>query len=335
MKRKTILSSVLLCISCISIFYSCKQRDDYPTFDDKVEETAPVDPIPDDKQLEAVTKTIMERTDLIKTFLVDSSVTIGTGLVRTHLRYVNKLDQRVSLQLLKVDLSSKDIFPAIMSAFDDYFYVSQPIGDMAKYNEPRSGGEILAAINAASSSAVSYIKNGRQINVSTSNIKTKEKTRPFFAIRKDGSPYIGNCVDTTKFTFEPYDLNQFNGLVSGTNWVRYRGYSVLTTSEVVQAVTAIGLSLDKKTMYALVVDGGDTNFSVGIGLNDVAALMGALDAYDAFVLNSGATSVMVQKTLTADPFNPIIWNPVSKPLTAGGSGSISGIGFVKRSSIKN
>ena len=330
MKRKTIFSFAILCIFCMGIANSCKQRDDYPSFDDKVVENPITDTIPNDKQMEAVTKTIMERTDLIKTFLVDSSVNVTDGLIRTHIRYLNKLDQRVSLQLLTVDLSSKAVFPLIMSAFDDYLYVSQPIGDMAKYNEPRAGGEILSAINGALSTTYSYIKNGRQINISTSNIKTKEKTRPFFAIRKDGSPYIGNCADTTKFAFEPYDLNQFSGLVSGTNWVRYRGYNVLTTAAIVQAITAIGLSADSKTMYALVVDGGDTNFSVGISLNDISALMGALDSYDAFVLNSGTTSVMVQKTITNDQFNPVVWNTVSKPLTAGGSASISGIGFVKR-----
>ncbi|WP_313411127.1 phosphodiester glycosidase family protein [Sphingobacterium multivorum] len=330
MKRKTILRNVLLYITCISMLYSCKQRDDYPSFDDKEIVTPPTDIIPEDKEIEPVTKQLMAQTDLIKTFLVDSSVTLTNGLVRTHIRYQNKLDQRVSLQLLTVDLSSKAVFPSIMSAFDDYLYVSQPIGDMAKYCEPRAGGEILAATNAALSSTYSYIKNGRQINVSTSNIKTKEKTRPFFAIHKDGTPYIGNCADTTKFAFEPYDLNQFSGLVSGTNWVRYRGYNVLTTAAIVQAITAIGLSTDKKTMYALVVDGGDTNFSVGISLNDVAVLMGALGSYDAFVLNGGSTSVMVQKTNTGNQFNPVVWNTVSKPLTAGGSASISGIAFVKR-----
>jgi len=329
MKRKTCLNPVILCLACVSILYSCKQRDDYPSFDDKVIETTPTDSIPDDKEIEPVTKIIMDRTDLIKKFQVDSSVTLATGLVRTHIRYLNKLDQPVSVQLLKAELSTHTVFPTVMSAFDDYLYVSQPIGDMAKYNEQRAGGEILAAINGALSSTYSYIKNGRQINVSTSNIKTKEKTRPFFAIRKDGTTYIGNCVDTTKFAFEPYDLNQFSGLVSGTNWIRYRGYTVLSTVAVVQAITAIGLSADRKTMYALVVDGGDINFSVGISLNDAAALMGALDSYDAFVLNSGITSVMVQKTFPADNLNPVIWNTVSKPLTPGGAASISGIGFCK------
>lgn len=320
----------MLCLASISILYSCKQRDDYPSFDDEVIETTPTDSIPDDKEMEPVTKTIMDRTDLIKKFQVDSSVTLTTGLVRTHIRYLNKLDQPVSVQLLKADLSTNAVFPTIMSAFDDYLYVSQPIGDMAKYNEKRSGGEILAAINGALSAAYSYIKNGRQINVSTTNIKTKEKTRPFFAIRKDGTAYIGNCVDTTKFAFEPYDLNQFGGLVSGTDWVRYRGHSVISTSEIVQATTAIGLSSNKKTLYALVVDGGNVNFSVGMANNDVATLMAALDVYDGFVLNSGATSVMVQKTFTTDNLNPIVWNTVTKPLTIGGAASISGIGFVRR-----
>ncbi len=71
-------------------------------------------------------------------------------------------------------------------------------------------------------------------------------------------------------------------------------------------------------------------FSVGISLNDVTALMGALGSYNAFVLNSGTTSVMVQETITTDQINPVVWNTVSQPLTTGGSASISGIGFVKR-----
>jgi len=144
------------------------------------------------------------------------------------------------------------------------------------------------------------------------------------------SPYIGNCTDTTKFTFEPYDLNQFGGLLSGTNWVSYRGYNVLTTAAVVQAVTANGLSADNKTSMPWLLTVATPTFSVGISLNDVTALMGALGSYNAFVLNSGTTSVMVQETITTDQINPVVWNTVSQPLTTGGSASISGIGFVKR-----
>ena len=58
----------------------------YPSFDDKAIETTP-DSIPDDKEMEPVTKIIMNRTDLNKKFQVDSSVTLATGLVRTHIRY--------------------------------------------------------------------------------------------------------------------------------------------------------------------------------------------------------------------------------------------------------
>ncbi|MEI2270766.1 phosphodiester glycosidase family protein [Sphingobacterium sp. ML3W] len=318
---KMSLMFVLFLIS----FVSCKKRDDYPKFDDKKEELVPEDVIPPDNKIEQITQRIIDQADVVKVFQMDSTIQLADGLTRTHIRFLNKLNQPTSIQILEIDLNKK-IVPYVMSSFDDHLYVAQPISDMAKYNEVSSGGEVLAAINGASATTFSYIKNGRKINISTTS--GKQKTQPFFAVQFDGKPYIGNCFDTVQFEFEPYDVNRFKGLISGTEWLQYRGAVIKSTSAVVQANTALGLSSNKSTLYAVVVDGINSSFSVGITFNDLAWVMKAIGAYDAFVVNSGGTSVMTQRKLSQDPNGQTVWDVVNKP-PLNMVNTINGIGFVK------
>lgn len=306
-------------------FISCKKRDDYPKFNERKEETVSDDIIPPDSKIEKITQKIINQTDLIRAFQMDSTISLADGLERTHIRFLNKLNQPTSIQVLEIDLKKK-IMPYVMSSFDDNLYVAQPISDMAKYNEASSGGEVLAAINGATASTYSYIKNGRKINISTTS--GKEKTRPFFAVQFDGASFIGNCFDTVQFNFERYDINKFKGLISGTSWLQYRGAVIVSTSAVVQANTALGLSSDRSILYAVVVDGSNGNFSVGMTFNDLARVMKAIGSYDAFVVNSGNASVMTQKKLSVGAMEERVWNIVNKP-SANMVGSLNGIGFVK------
>ncbi|MCS4224933.1 phosphodiester glycosidase family protein [Sphingobacterium sp. BIGb0165] len=318
---KISLMFVLFLIS----FVSCKKRDDYPKFDDKKEGLVPEDVIPPDDKIEKITQKIMNQADVVGVFQMDSTVSLADGLERTHIRFLNKLNQPTSIQILEIDLKKK-IVPYVMSSFDDHLYVAQPVSDMAKYNEVSSGGEILAAINGATTATYSYIKNGRKINISTTS--GKEKTRPFFAVQSDGVAYIGNCFDTLQFNFEPYDINKFKGLISGTGWLQYRGSVIVSTSAVVQANTALGLSSDRSTLYAVVVDGANSSFSVGVTFNDLARIMKAIGSYDAFVVNSGGASVMAQRQLSAGSVGLASWNIVNKPPVSM-IGSLNGVGFVK------
>lgn len=306
-------------------FVSCKKRDDYPKFNEKKEEIVPDDIIPPDNKIEKITEKIINQADVVGRFQMDSTVNLADGLERTHIRFLNKLNQPTSIQILEVDLKKK-IVPYVMSSFDDNLYVAQPIPDMAKYNAASSGGELLAAINGATASTYSYIKNGRKINISTTS--GKEKTRPFFAVQFDGASFIGNCFDTVQFKFEPYDINKFKGLISGTSWLQYRGAVIVSTSAVVQANTALGLSSDKSTLYAVVVDGANGNFSVGMTFNDLARVMKVIGSYDAFVVNSGNASVMTQSQFSVGSSGQAVWNIVNRPPVSM-VGSLNGVGFVK------
>jgi len=315
-------------ISTILLFIGCKQRDDYPTFEKKEPMVIEPDIIPPDNEIGPLVKKIMDNSDVISTFKLDSTVSLAEGIKRTHVRYVNKLDQYVSMQILEVDLSASNIAVAALSPFDDYLFTVQSMSDMAKYNEGRSGGRIVAAVNgdvvASSAPAGSFIFKSRQLKTSTTTATSN--LRAFLGVKKNGSVFIGNRP-TSSSEFEPYDLNELTSLVSGGTWLLYRGSRVLSESTVVQANTAIGLNAQKSRLYAVVVDGGTNAFSIGITYNDLSDLMVAIGSSDAFVTNGGTSSVMVQRVQNSLS-DPPSWMVVNKPSTPIGGPSANGIGFL-------
>ena len=314
-------------VSVLALF-SCKQRDDYPNFGPLEETIVDKDTIPVDKTIEAITQKVIDATDVIKTFQMDSTTVLSAGVNRTHVRFKNRLDQAMSMQILEVDLTKSNVSIQALSPFDDYLYTAQVIGDMAKYNEPRSGGQIVAAINGdlitGGAPTGSFIKSGRQLKVATT--LPKADTRPFIAVKNDGTVFIGNRPKDT-FPLDNYDINDFKHLVSGVSWLVYKGDLLTNGSTTLQANTAIGLTLGKK-LYAVVVDGGNSAFSVGITYNDMGKIMKALECSNAFSTNVGTSAVMVQREEKKDRLEPLIWRVVNKPSTATGAASLNGIGIV-------
>jgi len=62
--------------------------------------------------------------------------------------------------------------------------------------------------------------------------------------------------------------------------------------------TAVGISQDEKTLYLVVVDGGQVGYSIGIDLYDLAEFMRDLGAYQAMNLDGGGSSTMVVRGQT-------------------------------------
>lgn len=330
MKRTNNRKLFNLGVSLCTVFalFSCKQRDDYPVFGEPEVVVVEKDTIPPDNTISVLTQKIIDGTDLIKTFQMDSTISVHQAVNRTHVRFKNKLDQAMSMQILEVDLTNPNVAVMALSPFDDNLFTSQIMSDMAKYNEGRSGGEIIAAINGdvATTGAPtgSFIKSGRQIK--TTSTTATVNIRPFIAVKNNGDVVIGNRPNTV-VPLEPYNLNDFKHLVSGGSWLLYKGGTINSTSAVLQANTGIGLTVGKK-IYAVVVDGGNNAFSVGITFNDLGKIMKALGCSDAFSTSVATNSVMVQRQQTNDKIEPIIWKVVNKPSTPTGAANVNGIGFV-------
>lgn len=64
--------------------------------------------------------------------------------------------------------------------------------------------------------------------------------------------------------------------------------------------TAIGYSQDKKTAYLIVIDGRQSNYSVGTTTGQVAAILKALGAHTGLNLDGGGSSAMIVNGVTAN-----------------------------------
>ncbi|MHC8948557.1 phosphodiester glycosidase family protein [Sphingobacterium hungaricum] len=329
MKRETINFTMrkfmLLSIGTMLIASSCSRRDDYPNFDDKEVVEEVVDVIPPDNTISEITQKIIDQTSLIAKFQIDSTTEIAAGVQYTHMRFLNALDQPISMTILEIDRAQSQVSSIAMSPFNDVLYSTQFLADMAKDNEISPPLRIIAAINGDSFTTGiptgSYIRYGRQIKVTTTTATVN--TRPFFAVKKDGTMFIGNRVDAT-VPLDPYDLNDISHLVSGSNWLLYRGTSVENAAVALSARTAIGLSPTK--LFSIVVDGDNPKFSVGLKLNDVRDVMKAIGAVDAFQLNAGQTSALVVRHQSN--LRPITWEVKNFPTTPTGLATATGIGFL-------
>ena len=331
MKTKKYKNKLYISVSfCLLLsLVACKQRDDYPVFEQKEPVVTVPEVIPPDNEIGPLVKKIMDKTDIISIFKLDSTTTLANGIKRTHVRYVNKLDQAMSMQILEVDLSKSNLGVTALSPFDDYLFTVQTMGDMAKYNEGRAGGKIIAAINGdvvtSSAPTGSFIFRSRQLKTATTTATSN--TRPFLGVKKDGSVFIGNKPSASS-SMDAYNLNDLASLVSGGTWLLYKGAFVTSSVATVQANTAVGLNGDKNYLYAVVVDGGTNAFSVGITYDDLGKIMKSIGASDAFVTNGGTASVMVQRIENDGQTGVLSWKVVNRPVVAIGGSSANGIGFV-------
>lgn len=277
----------------------CSVRDDYPTFDEKEEEIIE-DIIPPDNDMSPLSKKIQDGTPYFKSFLVDSTKTILTGVEYTHLRFISNIDQKVSMHIIEIDRSKGDFNIQALSPFGDYLYAtSQEMTEMMMMNERfvASDKQIVAAIvgggigtSVAGKPSYTYVQNGRIISTNIS------LTYPAVGVLKsDRSIKVLNTYSNEIYPVSPIVPEDYTQLISGTNWMLYYGNEAVYSTVTKVARTAIGFTENMDKIYLISVDGVNV-FSDGITLNDFRTVYKALGCHSAFYTNGSATNAMAVKS---------------------------------------
>lgn len=268
---------------------NCKERDDYPSFDGNDEEEIWEDIIPADDEMSVITGRIKEGAPFFKTFLADSTKVIQSGIEYTHIRFINSLDQKMSMHVVEIDRSKGNFTLQALSPFGDYLYTtSQKLPEMMKMNESKVSGKLVAAITGGSVTSGkptgNYVQNGRVVATSTS------LTVPTVGVRKDNSNIeVRNTYDVAVYPVDAIVPADYSQLIPGTNWMLYYGNEAIYTTTTTVARTSIGFSEDMSKIYLISVDGVENDFSAGIMLNNLRTIYAALDCYSAFY-TGGSTS---------------------------------------------
>jgi Phosphodiester glycosidase len=170
--------------------------------------------------------------------------------------------------------------------------------------KPRSAGEetlgvrttsfllqhkLQAAINAAPYGP-QYEMEGMPYNVAGLHIHDGElisrqtKTYPALLIDRD---------NRARIAMPPFSIANARTAVGGFNIVLKNGESATQNEGGIHPRTAVGISVDRRIMWWLVIDGRQPGYSDGATLIDLARIFRELGASDAINLDGGGTSTMV------------------------------------------
>jgi len=288
--KTTKLNQVLLATFCLLLtVVSCKQRDDYPDFSKveppKVEE----DIIPEDKNILPLTQQIMKNSAFVKQFLIDSSVNIATGVAYIHLRFINNLDQKVSLHLVELDKSKANISMVSLSPYDDYLYSVQQLSEMTMMNQETVSDQLVASIvggvHSAGNPTAAFAKKGRLTKTNTSAVL------PYIGVKKGSSAIeVLNSPNATTYPVPAIVFNDYFSLVGGSSWLIYNNVEI-TAISTAAARSGIGMTADKQKIYLLSVDGVNA-FSAGVSTDNFIQLFKALACSTAFYTNGGTFNAL-------------------------------------------
>ena len=318
---KNICKQGFIAMLTLLTLFSCKERDDYPSFDDPIEEETNQDVLPEDNQKTALVESVMGKTDYIKTFQMDTTQTVAPGFEYYHLRFISRDDVPISLHIVEIDQSIAKATMQALSPYNDYLYAAQLLPEMIEFNQQGTSGNIIAAmsgdVSASNVPVGSYVKFGRVIK------RNSDKIRPYIGVKK-GSDKIEffNTPDSVLYPVDPIDLSQVKHLIGGSNFLLYKGDQG-TVSSPFAARGAIGITQDESKIYLVSVDGVLADYSVGITYDDLRDFMKALGCYTAMENGSGNTNSLT----VVDILNPeLAWIQKNRVLTF--SGTSNAIGFV-------
>jgi exopolysaccharide biosynthesis protein len=293
----SVLSAIIL--TAVS---SCSVRDDYPVFEEK-EELIIEDVIPPDNDTSPVTHKIQNGTSYFKTFLIDSTKTILSGVEYTHLRFISNIDQKVSMHIVEIDRSKGDYNIQALSPFGDYLYATnQETTEMMKMNERfvPNNKQLVAAIvggtvgtSVAGKPSYTYVQNDRVISTNTT------LTYPAVGVLKsDKSIKVLNTYSNTIYPVTVIQPANYSQLISGTNWMLYHGHEAVYSTVTKVARTAIGFTEDMSKIYLIAVDGVNA-FSDGITLNDFRTVFKSLGCHSAFYTNGSGSNALAVKSISS------------------------------------
>ncbi len=272
------------------VFTNCKKKDSL--FFDKNGEVGIIS-AEFDPSCEVDYKTAFENDDS-KIRIVDTSETVlSDGVVSKTYDCINNKNAPVKMFALFVDPSKATMYVGTPDNGFEAGNCSQTVqGEIDA--AVRDGFNVLAATNAdffdmhdTCMPSGLVVKDGKVI-------ANADSDRPFFGIKKDGTPIISTQYDSHGISDELYsaicgrEIIMKNGFVGDLGLTEPFG----TTRH---PRTCVGI-LPDKTFVILVVDSRIPDYSNGASLTDLYLIMKEFGAVDAINVDGGGSSTMIIKT---------------------------------------
>lgn len=293
---KNICLRIPMCFMILLVFVTALEGCKGDSDEEEIIVTPPEEVV--DNDVTDLTKKLIAGTGLIKKFKTDTLTPIAAGLSLTKLSYLDQTDMPVSMFILEADLKNPKLTMQALLPYNDYLNGLQRLSEMCRDNQ-KPLTKIMAAINgdfyntAGLPDGYFYIEG---FGLRTTRTTT---SRSYFALMKDKTPVIGGLDPLTGTEVPGISLANIQHAIGGRQWLVKDAQLVPTIDFVLSARTALGYTSDN-IVYAVVVDGGQEEYSIGIGLGDLSKIMLTLGTTRAINLSGGTSSTMAVGSNTSN-----------------------------------
>lgn len=137
----------ILTISLLLILIACSNNPpSYVPPERPPVEEPPTDSGTDNSQYEALTRKLLDSTELIAAVLADTSVQIAPGVIETDIRYSNSQGKAMQIFILQVDLKEPAVNVVVGTPFNKPDFSVQTVLGMAK-EVSTTDHQVVAGIN--------------------------------------------------------------------------------------------------------------------------------------------------------------------------------------------
>lgn len=238
--------------------------------------------------LSEIGQAITTGTELVMTVKSDTSYVLTPGLTVTEFGYVGKHGLRMKTWFMKVDLNTEGL------TIESIYPSEEPLTtmtDMAKEFDS-SSTHVWAGVNTdffSSTGPQGILHHDGKCIKGTYNAKPA-RDRSFFFLSKDNTGYISSSLIYESISSGGNIEEAFSGahilLSDGT--IPTFGTEGLNSKS--HPRTAVGCSKDGKTIWFMVVDGRQEDWSNGMYYEEMAAIFKAIGAHNASNLDGGGSS---------------------------------------------
>jgi hypothetical protein len=234
---------------------------------------------------ETIEEKLLNYTNLIKSIIQSQSYEIIDGIQTTEIAYIDKESNLpMRIYVTEVDLAEPSLSVEVSTPNNQPAYGFQTIREQAKLVDS-NGHKVWCGINGDFFDTSTGEPQGIVYKNSVAIKETfYDNNNTYFAITKDGKALIGdkNMYSDVKSTIKE--------AIGGRTKLVWNGSNVSTTGSAKEPRTAIGVSIDGKKVYILVVDGRKADFSNGMKLSELAECMMAFGADRAINFDGGGST---------------------------------------------
>lgn len=251
-----------------------------------------------------LTQKIFSNTHLIDTVFSDTIFSIYEGVKETEIYYQATNGKAMHVFILSVDLNNSAIRMEAAMDYDeiDEDFTRHTVPEFAELLESE-GKKVIAGINADffhwQGPPWSIVENEGKLLKDSWDMK---RSRCFFAILKNGTPYIGSRQGFASLT------NLIRDALGAGDRLIKDGQVLTPGDETLQPRSGLGLSKNDH-LYLIVADGRSAHYSNGLTCQELGKMLHACGAFNAINLDGGGSSTLVIRTKN----NSATWQVRNRP----------------------